>query len=220
MNGIHDMGGMHGFGRVDAERDEPVFHEEWEAKCFALNFAMGGWRKWSIDASRHAIERLDPATYVGSSYYKRWLEKLVNLSLENGLITEQELRSGKPDAGSKKEVPPFDAAAIRSLLKKGRPSDREVNQPPRFRIGDTVRTVTDSPVGHTRLPRYARGLEGKIVLHHGAHAFPDSNAHGHGEAPQHLYGVRFSARTLWGKQGNLKDGVTLDLWESYLEPRE
>ena len=211
------MGGMHGFGRVNADPDEPVFHNEWQARCFALNFAMGGWRKWTIDASRHAIERLDPVTYLGSGYYERWLEKLVKLSIENGLITEEELRSGMPDPDSEKQVPPLDANAVRTILKKGRPSDRAVKQQPRFQVGDTVRTVTDSPAGHTRLPRYARGCEGRIVLHHGAHSFPDSNAHGHGEAPQHLYAVRFSARALWGKQGNPRDNVTLDLWESYLE---
>jgi len=217
MNGIHDMGGMHGFGRIETENDEPVFHEEWEARCFALNFTMGGWRKWTIDASRYAIERLDLETYIRSTYYERWLEKLVNLSLENGLISEKELHSGKPDAGSTKLAPPFDAAAVRKLLNKGRPSEREVDQQPRFQVGEIVRTVTDSPTGHTRLPRYARGREGKILLHQGAHSFPDSNAHGQGEAPQHLYAVRFAARTLWGDQGNPKDSVTLDLWESYLE---
>lgn len=218
MNGIHDMGGMHGFGRVEAENDEPVFHEEWEAKCFALNFTMGAWRKWTIDASRHAIERLDPVTYLDSTYYERWLEKLAKLSLESGLITVDELRSGEAAAGSTKQAPPLDAAAIRSILKKGRPSNRVIDQQPRFQVGEIVQTVTDSPIGHTRLPRYARGREGKIVRHHGAHSFPDSNAHGQGEAPQHLYAVRFSARTLWGEQGNPKDGVILDLWESYLEP--
>jgi nitrile hydratase len=218
MNGIHDMGGMHGFGRTEAEDGEPVFHEEWEAKCFALNFTMSGWRKWTIDASRHAIERLDPATYISSTYYERWLEKLVNLSLENGLITEEELRSGHPASGSTKQVPPFDAAAVRTLLKKGRPTEREVDLQPRFQVGEIVSTVTDSPIGHTRLPRYARGREGEILRHYGAHSFPDSNAHGQGEAPQHLYAVRFAARTLWGDQGNPKDSVTLDLWESYLEP--
>jgi nitrile hydratase subunit beta len=218
MNGIHDMGGMHGFGRVEAEHNEPVFHEAWEAKCFAMNFVMGGWRKWTIDAARHAIERLDPATYISSTYYQRWLERLVKLSLENGLISEEELRSGKPAAGSTKQVPPFDAAALKSLLKKGRPTERVIDEQPRYKVGQTVRTITDSPAGHTRLPRYARGREGAIVRHHGAHSFPDSNAHGQGEAPQHLYAVQFSARTLWGIQGNPKDSVTLDLWESYLEP--
>jgi nitrile hydratase beta subunit len=219
MNGIHDMGGMHGFGRVRTEVDEPVFHEDWEAKCLALNIVMGGWRKWTVDVSRHAIERLDPVTYISSTYYERWLEKLINLSLESGLISEEELQSGKPATGSTKQIPPVDAAAIRSLLAKGRPAERAIDRQPRFAAGEVVRTVTDSPAGHTRLPRYARGREGEILRHHGAHAFPDSNAHGKGEAPQHLYAVKFSARMLWGEQGNPKDSVTLDLWESYLEPQ-
>ncbi len=145
MNGIHDMGGMHGFGRVEAEHDEPVFHEEWEARCIALFSTMSGWRKWNIDSSRHAIERLDPATYLSSTYYVRWLEKLVNLSLEGGLITEDELRSGEPAAGSTKQVPPFDAAAMRALLKNGRPAERVVDQQPRFQVGEIVQTVPGDP---------------------------------------------------------------------------
>ena len=40
MNGIHDMGGMHGFGPVIPERDEPYFHEPWEARMFGIDQAM------------------------------------------------------------------------------------------------------------------------------------------------------------------------------------
>ena len=217
MNGIHDMGGMHGFGRIEAESNEPVFHEDWEARAFALNFAMFGWGKWNYDSFRHSIERFDPAIYIKSAYYERWLQNLINLSLEHGLVTSEELESGEPAAETTKQAPPLDASGMRMLLKHGSPFDRPINQRPLFRVGDIVRAVTDSPTGHTRLPRYARGREGEIVCHHGAHTFPDSNALGRGEAPQHLYAVRFSARTLWGDQGHPNDAVTLDLWEGYLE---
>lgn len=201
MNGIHDLGGMHGFGSIDAIPDEPVFHEPWEATCFALNLVLGGWRKWNTDMSRHAIERLDPAVYLTSSYYERWLVKIEMLALEGGLVTAEELRSGEPDPGAPRLTPPVDAAAIRALVHTGRSSERSIDAPPRFAVGDEVVANRDAPHGHTRLPRYARGARGEIVLHHRAHVFPDRNARREGEAPEHLYSVRFRASELWGHSG-------------------
>jgi nitrile hydratase len=96
--------------------------------------------------------------------------------------------------------------------------ERPVNTPPRFVVGGAVRAKKINPTGHTRLPRYARGAAGVIDRIHGAHVFPDSNAHFQGEQPQHLYSVRFSARELWGDAAAAHDAVYIDLWESYLEP--
>ena len=90
-------------------------------------------------------------------------------------------------------------------------------QGPAFKSGDAVRALNLNPTGHTRLPRYARGRTGVIDRHHGAHVFPDTNAHSLGEDPRHLYSVRFSARELWGEAANPTDSVYLDLWEPYLE---
>ncbi len=45
--------------------------------------------------------------------------------------------------------------------------------------------------GHTRLPEYAMGKKGRIILYHRAHVYPDSNAHFKGEAPEYLYTVEF-----------------------------
>ena len=53
MNGVHDMGGMHGFGPVEPEPDEPVFHAEWERRAFALTLAMGATGQWN--ARRRAL---------------------------------------------------------------------------------------------------------------------------------------------------------------------
>ena len=91
MNGIHDMGGMHGMGRIDIEADEPVFHEEWEGRMFAMNVAMGAWEKWSIDASRQTRERMDPADSLRASYYELWLWALESLLVEHGFIRRDEL---------------------------------------------------------------------------------------------------------------------------------
>jgi nitrile hydratase subunit beta len=88
----------------------------------------------------------------------------------------------------------------------------------RFRAGDRVRARNMHPVGHTRLPRYARGKLGTINADHGVFVFPDTNAHFLGENPQHLYSVRFAARELWGEQASARDSVFIDMWDDYLEP--
>lgn len=216
MNGIHDLGGMHGFGPVRPEPDEPLFHADWEARVLALTLAMAAWGRWNLDASRHARERIPPARYLNDSYYERWLDGLERLLLERGLVTEQELFSGQPQ-GAPAE-PPLKAAEVAGLLQRGGPTTRHLEAAPRFQVGQRVRARNLHPVGHTRLPRYVRGHNGEIVLTHGGHVFPDSNAHFQGEQPQHLYSVRFSARELWGPDAPARDSVTVDLWEAYLDP--
>ncbi|MBB3064960.1 nitrile hydratase subunit beta [Limibacillus halophilus] len=218
MNNIHDMGGMQGFGAIPIEENEPVFHSEWEAKAMAITVAMGAWGRWNIDASRHARERLAPQEYLNLTYYERWIAALADLMVDRGLVTVSELQSGKPDGGATTAQPPLTADKVAAVLARGGPVLREIDTAPRFKIGDSVRTARDNPDGHTRLPRYARGRQGVITLHHGAHVFPDSNAKGLGEAPQHLYAVTFNATELWGRHASAKDSVTLDAWESYLEP--
>ena len=218
MNNVHDMGGQQGYGAIPIEKDEPVFHEEWEARAMALTLAMAAWGKWNIDASRHAREKLSPRDYLNFTYYERWIAALADLMAETGLVSLEELASGKPDPGTPKETPPLKPEMVSPILRKGGPSERAVEAAPRFSPGQRVRTSTASPKGHTRLPLYARGRTGEVLLLHGAHVLPDSNAHFRGESPQHLYAVRFSARELWGPEAAPKDSVTLDLWESYLEP--
>lgn len=217
MNNIHDMGGMHGFGAIPIEENEPVFHSDWEAKAMAITVAMGAWGRWNIDASRHAREKLAPQEYLNFTYYERWVAALADLMVDRGLVTVTELQNAKPDAGTTRAEPPLTADKVAAVLSRGGPVDREIEAPPRFKVGESVLTARGNPSGHTRLPRYARGRRGVIQLHHGAHVFPDSNARGLGEAPQHLYAVTFSAVELWGADANANDSVTLDLWESYLE---
>jgi nitrile hydratase subunit beta len=216
MNGIHDLGGMHGFGPVNPETDEPVFHADWEARALALTLAMAAHGKWNIDASRHARERIPPADYLRFSYYERWIAGLITLMREHGLVTDEEIASG--NARGKPQTPPLRAEQVRAVLERGGPTTREIDVPPRYTVGQSVRARNLHPAGHIRLPRYVRGHQGEIVLHHGAHVFPDANAHFKGEQPQHLYTVRFSARELWGPEASARDTVSVDLWESYLEP--
>jgi nitrile hydratase beta subunit len=217
MNGVHDMGGMHGFGPVEPEPNEPVFHAPWEGRVLALRRALGAWRKWNIDAGRHSIETLPPADYLRMSYYEKWLASAIKLALGAGLITQRELETGQRDPSALVATPPLTADKVLPAIMKGGPTHRETAAKPRFASGQAVRAREINPTGHTRLPRYVRGRLGTIERDHGAHVFPDSNAKFEGESPQYLYTVRFSARELWGEAANPADSVYLDLWEEYLD---
>jgi nitrile hydratase subunit beta len=217
MNGVHDMGGMHDMGPIQYEKNEPVFHELWESRAFAIELAIGFWGKWPIDASRHQKELIPPAEYLRMSYYEKWLAGLVELLVKSGLVTAAELESGGPAPSSPKAIPPLTADKLPPLIAQGGPASRDVPAVPRFQMGQTVRARNIHPTGHTRLPRYARGKLGTIHLDHGVHVFPDTNAHSLGENPQHLYSVRFAARELWGEQASSRDAVYLDMWDHYLE---
>ncbi|HYB10789.1 MAG TPA: nitrile hydratase subunit beta [Alphaproteobacteria bacterium] len=218
MNSVHDMGGMHGLGPIEYEKDEPVFHAQWEARAFALTVVMGAWGKWNIDAGRHARESIPGPEYLRMSYYEKWLTGLESLAVRQGLITETELASGRPAPGSEKRTPPVNADTVARNLRKGVPVTRDLPVTPRFKAGQRVRAKNLHPTGHTRLPRYARGKLGVIERDHGVHVFPDSNAHFRGENPQHLYSVRFTATELWGDEAKGSDSVALDLWDDHLEP--
>jgi len=221
MNGIHDMGGMHGFGRVEREDNEPVFHAAWEGRVLGLSRACSAQHLFNIDESRHAIERMAPGDYLASSYYERWLDRNIRLLVEKGVITRDELehRMAQLIHGPDPAPPHPDAKLASRMLKiLTEPTPyRQPGPPPRFRLGVRVLTRHDSPDGHTRLPRYARGKHGVIARVHGSYIFPDTNAHGQGEQPHPLYSVRFEADELWGGSAEPRAPVHLDLWERYLE---
>jgi len=217
MNGVHDLGGMQDFGPVVAEADEPVFHAEWERRAFALTLATSAPGGWNIDTSRHARESLPPVQYLSSTYYQIWYAGIVNLLRENGLILDEELKSGAVAGTPKPVARILNAADVDATMGKGGPADRATDQPAVFAVGDRVRARNINPQGHTRLPRYARGKTGEIARVHGCHVFPDANAHGLGERPHWLYSVRFSARELWGEEAAGRDSVHIDLWEPYLD---
>ena len=218
MNGIHDMGGMHGMGPIVEEKNEPVFHDEWEGRIFAMNLAMGAWRKWNIDASRHARELIPPAEYLRMSYYEKWIAGLIELMVKAGLVRGDEIESGTAAVGSTKAVPAVNPQQALARIATGIPAKRNVDAPARFKVGQRVQTCNMHPVRHTRLPRYARGRFGTINRDHGVFVFPDTNAHFLGEKPQHVYSVCFAARELWGAQAEEKDSVYVDMWDEYLEP--
>jgi nitrile hydratase subunit beta len=216
MNGIHDMGGMHGMGPIEHEKDEPVFHQPWEGRVYALHRAMAAWGKWNIDAGRHDIETLPQADYLRMSYYERWFAAMEKRVVRYGFVTPEELASGEAGPGSVKATPALPVEKAGELDRKI-PDARDPAVPALFRTGERVRARNINPSGHTRLPRYARGKMGSIVRDHGVYAFPDTNAHYLGEKRQHLYSVRFAARELWGEQASAHDFVHIDMWDDYLD---
>lgn len=222
MSRVHDMGGRWGDGPVVPEpQGTPPVGAEWQRRAFALTMAAGGLGQWTIDTSRHARECLAPKDYARFSYYEKWIAALADLCVMKGLVTGAELAAGQADP-----APPhpklFRAAAVGPAYARGTPYSR-AGATPAFAPGDRVRTRLPAhnariPGGHTRLPAYAAGQTGRILLSHGAHVLPDANAHGLGECPEPLYTVAFAAADLWGTAEAPGDEVTLDLWESYLEP--
>ena len=173
MRGGHDLGGRQGFGLVDPEpeSEEPVFHEEWERRVFALTMATGMLGQWNIDQSRHARERQHPVAYLEQSYYENWLAGTEKLLLEAGLISAQELRSGAAEAECGKDLRIPDAEAARKILTSGGPVVREIESPPRFAPGNEVIVERKRTSGHTRAPDYVQGCRGLVREHHGAHIF-------------------------------------------------
>ena len=218
MNGVHDMGGMHGMGPIHREQNEPVFHEPWEGRTYGLSFALDSFGKWTLDALRHQIELIPPAEYLRMRYYEKWVAAYIELIIKAGLVSSEEIESGIPAPGSARMKPALTAAEVPATIASGSPASRNVPAAPHFRAGQRVRARNINPVGHTRLPRYVRAKLGTVVRDHGVFVFPDTNAHAQGEKPQHVYSVRFTARELWGEQASAHDSVYLDLWDDYLEP--
>jgi nitrile hydratase beta subunit len=217
MDGAHDMGGAKGFGRVVPEPNEPVFHDEWERRAFALTVAMARPGGWNIDMSRFAREKRPPEDYLSKSYFELWLAGLETLMIERGLVTREEIEAGKVLSPPKAGVKPIAPNEVTPAIRRGGPTEREPTAPAMFAIGEKVRMKNIHPPTHTRLPQYVRGHLGTIELNHGCHVFADLNSLGIGENPQWLYTVRFDGSELWGKDADPTSSVSVDAWESYLE---
>jgi nitrile hydratase len=216
MDGVHDMGGMDGFGKVEPEPNEPAFHAPWEGRVLAMQRSMGYAGAWHIDAARFAQEQLPPQVYLTASYYQRWALGLEKNLVDRGFAGADELaaghalRPGKPIA--RKLTPDVVTGLSRGSFY------RQAQGPARFKPGDKVRTKNLHPATHTRLPRYARGRVGVVELVHGCHAFPDAVAIDRGDDPQWLYTVVFDGRELWGADADPSVTVSIDAFEPYLEP--
>jgi nitrile hydratase beta subunit len=217
VNGAHDMGGMHGFGPVEPEPNEPAFHAEWERRAFALTVAMGATGEWNLDQSRFARESLPPREYLAKTYYELWFAGLERLLQARGLVAADEIAAAQALHPPKPVRRTLAAADVATTLGRGGPTVRQATTPARFKVGDRVRARQINPPTHTRLPRYVRGHIGTIERVHGCHVFPDSHAEGLGENPQWLYAVRFEARELWGPDADASAKVSVDAFEPYLD---
>jgi len=218
MDGVHDMGGMDGFGPVKPERDEPVFHADWEKRVLAMTRAMGAANGWSIDMQRFAREKLPPPFYLAASYYEKWFFAMRQMLLDHALINDEELAGGRAlrDAVPLKRGP-FTLADVPRVMRRGT-FERATEAPARFKVGDPVRARNIHPQSHTRLPRYVRGHTGVVERIQGCHVFPDVSAQGDAEQSQWLYTVLFDGRELWGPDGDATLTVSIEAFESYLDP--
>ena len=206
VDGIHDLGGMQGFGAVGHSPAEPVFHHEWEAVARALMMVVGRAVEVSGGEFRHSIERMEPGHYLTSSYYEHWLTAAATLAVEHGLVTRAELEER---AGGRF---PLSGPVLAPPVVDGGPDVGEA----RFGVDDRVRVREWHPPGHTRCPGYVRGKGGVVVRVDGTHSVPDVEAHGAARRREPTYSVRFDAADLW-QDGQPGVSVHVDLWDSYLE---
>jgi nitrile hydratase beta subunit len=207
MDGVHDLGGLAGFGPVEIEANEPVFHDDWERCVFRVNAAaitaglLGGGQ------FRYSIERMAPDEYLSSSYYEHWLTGLATLLVERGMVSRQDLEQR---AGGRFPLSGPDRATAPGEIGDDRAE-------PRFGIGDRVRVRELHAPGHTRAPRYIQGKRGVVTRLDGAFSVPDIEAHSDSRRVEPTYSVQFTAREIWGEGGSPGETVQVDLWESYLE---
>ena len=218
MNGVHDMGGMDGFGKVEAEPNEPMFHEEWEGRVLAMVRAMGAAGAYNIDTSRLYRESLPPEVYLTSSYYKKWLLGLENNLIDKGYVAANEVASGHASEPAKPlKHGKFSVDDVERVMVRGK-FGREASVPAKFKPGDRVRARNIHPKTHTRLPRYVRGHVGVVELNLGCSVYPDTASMEAGENPQWLYTVVFEGSELWGPDADPTVKVSVDAFEPYLEP--
>ena len=219
MDGIHDLGGMVGFEKVEVEANEPVFHDKWEGRVYVMLGSVLGSGVGNVDKFRHAIERMPAKRYLKSSYYERWLCSIETLLIEDGVLTRQQIEQ-RMEQILEGSNPHFDVPRPKEIDRAAGGSKRSVDRPPRFSVGQRVKTRKAPSPGHTRLPRYARGRTGTIGEIYPAFVLPDSHAHDEGEQPQHVYSVLFAGAELWGEAAEPATRVSLDLFETYLEPHD
>ena len=217
MDGIHDMGGMQGWGTVAIDPDEPVFREGWYGRAFAMGAMSMGLSGTNLDAFRHGLERLHPYEYLGDGYYGRWLACAETLLVDSGVLAPGAVEARARNLMGESVEDPADVEEKKPVYERGGPGSlREIDDPPAFSPGDRVRAKDMRTGGHTRLPAYVRGRSGTVHALRPSALLPDTNAHFAGENPQHVYTVEFDSTELWGP-GAEAAKLRIDLFESYLE---
>ena len=212
MEGAHDLGGMDGFGPVVTPDSDRPHEPGWELRAQILTaLGVGSARPW--------IERLDPATYLSSPYYGRWLAAAELGTVSTGTLSREDLDRWRVAIEGGAAVPvasnPELRDAIRHTMTHVHPMARAAA--PRFAVGDEIVVARrHDPVNHHRCPRYVRGVRGRIERICGDAPATDGPAVGNPEAQ---YTVCFASMDLWGAQeGEAPFSVLVDLFEHYLEP--
>jgi nitrile hydratase len=210
------MGGMTCYGPVRPHELEPMFRSDWERRVFAM-VALVIEERYSSDELRFAIERIHPSIYLTASYYEKWLTALERFSVEDKLISADELRArtsgDAPKPGLSPDQACDDAQSLVQFAERGVQESAKVG----IKIGDRIVVRNINRLGHTRLPHYVRGKCGTIDRFLGMQTLPDTNAHRLGKFEQNVYAVKFSARELWGERASERDSVYVDLWECYFD---
>ena len=225
MNAVHDMGGMHGFGPIPYEENEPVFHSEWESRVLGMEV---GAKMPLPDKFRYMLEKMPPAAYLGSSYYERWLYASIQAAIQGGYVTQEDFDErvahfcDNLDEPIERTEDPERLERFLGRMRGPQPLEQEVDAQPAFAVGDAVRTINIHPYGHTRLPQYAKGKRCTIAKVYGFQPIDDSFLPGTNiptdkdTPPQAVCAVRFDAQELWGESAEANTAVYLDMWESYL----
>ena len=217
MDGIHDMGGMEGWGSVTIDPDEPVFRQDWHGRAFALGAMSMGLSGANLDAFRHGLERLHPTDYLGDGYYGRWMQCAELLLVDSGVVAPGAVEArARQLAGEDVPDPVVVEENKPSYERGGAGSLREIDAAPAFEVGQAVRARSTRVSGHTRLPGYVRGHQGTVVALRPAAVLPDATAHFTGEDAQHVYTVEFDSTELWGPDAEAST-LRIDLFETYLE---
>jgi nitrile hydratase len=217
MDGIHDLGGKHGYGPIDVDEPEVAFHAPWEGRMWAISRNRGA-PGCTIDWWRHVRELIEPADYLTRPYFDQWAQTEFAVHIDAGVFTLDEVIAGRSSSPPAPNRPGLDRdGALDADRARAYRFDRDINEAPQFAAGERVRASAFGSTHHSRLPDYVRGREGTIHAHHGAHIFADDSARGIEQA-QHIYSVVFETEALWPEAKGRSDRVYLDLWESYLEP--
>ena len=224
MNGIHDMGGLHGFDDLNHDPDDPVFHSEWESRVFCITQVIDTREIWNLDEHRHEIELMNPANYINDGYYGRWLFAMESiLNRKNILLSEEvEQRIEEMSRNPRRLTPPVREGRSWPLSDDEKvrwgACREEAQVVPVFKVADEVRVRNIHPPGHTRVTSYTRGKAGIVErVHAQPWVLPDTRAHYNGENLQPVYTVKFAAQTLWGPQAESNQHLYIDLSEDHIE---
>ena len=221
MDGVHDMGGMHGFGPAVWPGAEQAYHERWEPRVFAIQMLVGLEGLGAGPGGRAAREEMEPAQYLAASYYERWLYSAEQRLLRKGTISPGDVEAMMERLSAGESMPEHRDHGMAERILADLRTLMPMRPPPedaRLAPGQRVRVKRTHPPGHSRCPRYIRGAVGVIGSVRGADRLPDRAVYGEKIEPEPVYSVAFSSEELWGPSEGARWTVSLDLWESYMEP--